>query len=324
MLRLSDELEKGTFGNLGKPQRVVETLLSKLFFFDKDVYKVYKHRVSSFGDFNDNRFRHEFYHDDFAWNNTMTPAIYTKLGFVRENNGVIEECTHDESTDYYVLMKKIDDSQTLFNLLKKKAVTHADLKRITSEMLKRLEKLTETKRSDFQDLFETSYIELDLVYMETMRDWMYIMAPEIISKQDADIMMEKFKLFITNYQGFKDFDRSHYIASIDNHCGNILYQNKEVDFIDSMPPMRIWRVQNDLYPVSRPATEVELFMGKEFADTMYSTYEKVRGIKVDPKMRAYLQTVSALIQAPYVYISKDIELSKKFWKLAQEKIKELD
>ncbi|MDQ5893711.1 MAG: hypothetical protein QG640_723 [Patescibacteria group bacterium] len=323
MLRLSDELEKGTFGNLGKPKRIVDTLLSKLFFFDKDVYKVYKHRVSSFGDFNDNRFRHEFYHDDFAWNNTMTPAIYTKLCYVRENNGFIEECTHDQSTDYYILMKKIDDSHTLLNLLRQKAVTHADLEKITTEMLKRIEKLTEIKKSDFMDLFDTQYVELDLEYIETLRDWMY-MAPEVISKENADAMMEKLKSFINTYQGFKDFDHSHYIASIDNHCGNILYQDKEVNFIDSMPPMRIWRVQNHLYPVSRPATEVELFMGKEFADTMYSAFEKVRGIKVDPKMRAYLQTVAALIQAPYMYVSSDIELAGKFWKLAQEKSTELN
>src|ERR1700722_11050109 len=100
MLQLIDSIEKGDFKGLGKPERTIETLISKLFFFGNDVYKVYKYKTYYFGDFTDDRFRHEFYHDDFLWNNTMAPNIYIRLGYVKDNNGIIEETTHDKSEDY--------------------------------------------------------------------------------------------------------------------------------------------------------------------------------------------------------------------------------
>ena len=322
MLHLIDYMERGEFNSLGKPDRVIDTLISKLFFFGDDVYKVYKYNKAFFGDFSDDRFRHEFYHDDFTWNTTMSPGIYLKLGYVRKNGDVIEDTTHDLSEDYYILMKKIDDSQTLFNLLEDKKIGVDDLEVITEEMFKRTEKLTEIKRNDMQDLFAIPYIDLDIRYMETLQDWLS-MAPGLISKENADATVAELKSFINSYPYFKEFNTGDYLTSIDNHSGNILYQHGQVNFIDSMPPMRIWRIQTDAYSISRPATDVEVILGKEYADAMYARFEIIRQTKVDPKLRAYLQAVAALIQASYMHMLKKDVLAKKFWDFAQEKIRGL-
>jgi aminoglycoside phosphotransferase family enzyme len=322
MTTLIETIENGNFNKLGKPERVIETLISKLFFFGDDVYKVYKYNKAFFGDFSDDRFRHEFYHNDFTWNNTMAPDIYIKLGYVKRDGDTFIEATHDTSWDYFILMKKIDDSQTLFNHIRNKTFTKENLELITEEMFKRTEKLTEIKHTDMEDLFSMSYVDLDLQNLESTREWLY-MGSDFIPKQEADAIIDKIKSFVASYPYFKNFDNKGYLASIDNHGGNILFSNNKVNFIDSMPPMRIWRIQNDAYSISRPATDLEVLAGKEYADAMFSKFEEVRNTKLDPKVRAYLQVVAALIQAPYMYVLKEVEFAQKFWDFAKSKVQEI-
>jgi aminoglycoside phosphotransferase family enzyme len=322
-MNLQEAFEQGkVLGINGKPDRVIETLISKLYFFGDDVYKVYKYNKAFFGDFSDDRFRHEFYHNDFTWNNTMAPDIYLKLGYMKKNKDTFIEATHDTSEDYYILMKKIDDSQTLFNLIRKNNFKKEDLELITSEMFDRTEKLTEIKRTDTQDLFDMSYVDLDLQNLESTREWLY-MTPDFIPKDEADSIINNIKNFVATYPYFMKFDKKGYLASIDNHGGNILFTNGKVNFIDSMPPMRIWRIQSDAYSISRPATDLEVLAGKEYADVMFEKFEEIRNTKLDPKVRAYLQVVAALIQAPYLYVLREVEFAQKFWNFAKRKVQKL-
>lgn len=323
-MNLQEAFEQGkVVGINGKPERIIETLISKLYFFGDDVYKVYKYNKAFFGDFSDDRFRHEFYHNDFTWNNTMAPDIYLKLGYVKNEGDTFVEATHDRSEDYFILMKRIDDSQTLFNLIRNNNFRKEDLESITTEMFARAEKLTQIKRTDMQDLFYMSYVDLDLQNLESTREWLY-MTPNFISKDEADSIINKMKEFVSTYPYFKDFDNRGYLASIDNHGGNILFANGKVNFIDSMPPMRIWRIQNSAYSVSRPATDLEVLAGKEYADVMFKKFEEIRNTKLDPKVRVYLQVVAALIQAPYMYVLQETEFAQKFWNFAKSKVCELD
>jgi len=322
-MNLQEALEQGKMaGTSGRPDRVIETLISKLYFFGEDVYKVYKYSKTFFGDFSDDHFRHEFYHNDFTWNNTMAPDIYLELRYVKIDGDTFVETTHDMSEDYFILMKKIDDSQTLFNLIKNKNFNIASLELITTEMFTRTERLTDIKKVDMQDIFDMSYIDLDLQNLEGTREWLY-MAPDFIPKFEADTIIDTLKNFVSDYQYFKEFDGTHYLASIDNHSGNILFSDNTVSFIDSMPPMRIWRIQNDAYSISRPATDLEVLAGKNYADAMFLKFEQVRNTKLDPKVRAYLQVVAALIQAPYMHVLKETENAQKFWDFAKTKVLEL-
>jgi aminoglycoside phosphotransferase family enzyme len=322
MTNLIEAFENGTFRGLGKPDRVIETVISKLFFYGDNVYKVYKHMTAFFGDFTNDRFRHEFYHDDFIWNNTMAPDVYTKLGYVKKVGEKYIESDHDNSDDYYIQMKRIDDSKTLLNLSARMPLSKDELVKITETMFERVAKLTEIKKTDLQDLFNTPYLKLDLQNLETSRNWLY-MSPDYIPKADADHIIDTLKNFISGHPFFTKYDGSGYQASIDNHTGNIIFDKGHIDFIDSMPPMRIWKIQTNIYTVSRPATDIEVLLGKEYSDKMYETLERIRNIKIAPEIRAYYQTVAALIQAPYLKILKEDVLADKFLAFAKEKIKEL-
>ncbi len=323
MSNLIDVIENGDFNNLGKPERIIETLLSKLFFFGDDVYKVYKSNKAFFGDFSDGLFRKSFYNDDFIWNNTMAPDVYIKLGRVKEEEGVLVETSSDDAEDYYILMKKIDDTQTLFNLIKSGGVKKEDLEFISSEMYSRVQKLTEKKKEDMSELFNTSYVDLDLKNLGTTREWLR-MAPELISDSEADSIIETLRNFVSTSLVFKDFNTEGYFASIDNHTGNILFYDDKVNFIDSMPPMDIWRVQNPAYVISRPATDLEVLIDKEHADIMFAKFEECMNAKIDPKMKAYLQINAALIQAPYLCVLKENDYAQKFWDFAKFKALELN
>ena len=174
-----------------------------------------------------------------------------------------------------------------------------------------------------EDLFDMSYVDFDLQNLESTREWLY-MTPDFIPKSEADSVIDKLKTFVASYPFFKNFKNDGYLASIDNHTGNILFIDNKVNFIDSMPPMRIWRIQSEAYSISRPATDLEVLVGKEYADAMFSKFEEVRNTKLDPKIRAYLQVVAALIQAPYMYVLKETEFAQKFWDFAKKRIQEID
>jgi len=309
-------------GVIGAPDRVVETVVSKLFFYGDVVYKVYKYRKEFFGDFSDKEFRHEFYHNDFIWNNTMAPDIYTNLVYVKKVDGIFRRTDHDSAEDYYLEMRRIDDSKTLFNLLKNKEVSRADIEKVAQAMLTRLDKLTEIKRSDLKDLFDIPYTQLDLDYMETLKGWMKL-TPKLISDAECDCFIDTMKAYIKRSKAHANFDPKNYIASIDNHAGNILFIDGVPSFIDSMPPMRIWRIQTPTYSISRPATDVEVLMGKEYADAMYEVLEAHKGIKVEGAMRSYLQLIGALIEGPYMSMLNMPELAEKYMTFAREKLKEI-
>src|SRR4030042_4195619 len=128
--------------NTFSPDKVVETIVSKIFFYGDKVYKIYKYEKFFFGDFSDQDFRKKFYNEDFYWNNTMAPHVYLSLWGVKKNSDKYRLTNLSEAEDFFIEMKKFDDDKNLTNLLLKKNMGEEDLAKIVSDMTSRIKKLT--------------------------------------------------------------------------------------------------------------------------------------------------------------------------------------
>lgn len=298
----------------GKPDKVIETILSRIYFFGDTVYKVYKKVNHVPSDFTNPEFRKQFYDADFAWNHTMSPAMYTELGEFVDAEG---------STDLCIVMKKAD-KPSLHELLLVEAVNETDLRVVAREMMTRIKALTVTRRGSMPDLFAKPYVDLDKMNLEYIRDWLYL-SEKLISKSEVDAYIDLLKNFVSTEAYFKNFNVNDYVTSIDSHTENILYRDGEVDFIDSMPPVRDWRVQNMLYVLSRTVADV-VVLGKGDITTstvIYDEYEKAYSTKVQPHIVAYLQTVAAFIQITYFTLRGNEEFAKLFFNFAKNRIRDI-
>ena len=90
------------------PDKIIETIVSKIFFYGEDVYKVYKYEKFFFGDFTDKNFRENFYREDFYWNNVTAPRIYLSLKPVKSIGGKYK-IVDSEPEDFFIEMKKFDE-----------------------------------------------------------------------------------------------------------------------------------------------------------------------------------------------------------------------
>ncbi len=320
---LIEQFEKGNFIGLGKPERVVETLISKLFFYKDTVYKVYKYQKNSFADLTKLEDRKSFFKDDFVWNNTMDPKTYIDLLYVKFDGDTYEICDADSAEDMCIVMKRIDGSNSVFSMIQNNTLTSEDIEKITQYKFSSVEKLTEIKKPAMEHLFSTPYLVLETQNLESDKLWMYE-AQDFIPKERIDFIIQKLESFINSHPYFSNFDIARYITSLDNHTQNILIKDGEISIIDSMPPKDSWRVQSDLYVASRFATDIEVLLGSEYSDIVYEVLRDMRGIEIDQKVKTYFQIVAACIRAPYFFLLNEKETAQRFLDFIYSKIGELE
>jgi aminoglycoside phosphotransferase family enzyme len=323
MINLIEQFEDGKFLDLGKPEQVVDTLISKLFFYKDFVYKVYKYQKNSFADLTKFEDRKNFFTDDFVWNNTMDPGTYIKLMCVKSDGISSQICSDDIAEDFCIVMKRIEGTNSIFSMIQNNTLTNGDVEKITKYMLSAVEKLTEIKKPDMEHLFSMSYLTLENQNLESNKLWMYE-AQDFIPKERIDVIIKQLELFVNSHPYFKNFDTENYITSLDNHTNNIIIKDGEISIIDSMPPKEQWRVQSDAYVVSRFATDIEILLGSEYSDIAYRVLRDVRGVELDQKVKTYFQIIAACIRAPYFFLLNEKEIAERFLNFIYLKIRELE
>lgn len=173
-MNLLEAFEKQAVSGISKtPDRVIETLISKLFFFGDKVYKVYKWNKAFFGDFSSLDFRKDFYQEDFFWNNAMAPHIYLALKPVKFDGNVFIEADIADAEDFYIVMNKIDEKDNLTKKLINKDITAEDLRIITREMTMELDKLTKEKIDTLKNVVDIGLFALEKQIVEELRSWKF-------------------------------------------------------------------------------------------------------------------------------------------------------
>ncbi len=316
-----DTLENEGIKEFGKPDKVIETLISKIFFFRNRVIKVYKHKEAFYGNFADFAFRKEFYSEDFFWNHSMAPEIYLKLVGVKAKGGSYDTVKLDIAEDFYIEMAKIDSSKNLTNLFSSDKVTTINMEEMIHFLVEKLRSLTKERKVKLKHLFDLGWYKLQSDDLEDLRQWVY-MAPDKISKKDTDIMIDLLKEKSSKEPYFTNYNPSFLSVAIDNNCDNLLIINGKPSLIDTMTPKDNWKVSDEYFNVVRVAVDAYVLGNKELGDTVYQTYYKYRP---EPSRATTLinEIRSSLIQWSYRHSLGQHEMAEKYKIFTLLKLKEL-
>lgn len=321
-MNLLEAFEKQAVSGIsGVSDKVIETLISKLFFFGDKVYKVYKWNKAFFGDFSSLAFRKEFYEEDFFWNNAMAPHIYLDLKPVKFDGHSFVETDIDDAEDLYIVMNKIDEKDNLTKKLIGKDISAEDLRVITREMTAELDKLTKEKIDTLKDVIGMGLFALEKQIVEELRAWCY-MADPLYTKEKTDKVLEVLLRAITDDEYLKNFKKSDLSLAIDNHSDNILFSNGKLGFLDIFPPRDIWRIVDPFYNICRLATDVAVLQGRDLANEMYDEYKKIMPLGPE-KIKSVYELKAALIKGPYLAVLKRGEEAQKYFDFIEQKILEI-
>lgn len=298
-----------------KPDKVIETIVSKIFFYGEDVYKVYKYEKFFFGDFSLDSFRREFYQEDFQWNNVMAPNVYLALRPVKIVDGVFKVVDLPEAQDFYIEMKKFDDDKNLTNLLLTKNISDKDIKNITVKTVNRLGELTKDKRNNLSYNFNQKLIDIHFADLESDRNLLYLI-PDFIKKEKADEIFDSLMKASASNQYFLNFDSNDFSLLIDNHADNIVFFNNEVNLIDVLPPKESWRVGSIDFNICRLATDIAVLFDYDKADLVYKAHNK----DIPEDVKKIYEARSALIQMWCFNSVKKPDIAKKYLDFAEGRI----
>ena len=317
-MRFSEALENGST-EYGKPERVVITFVSKLFFFGEKVFKVYKHEDFFFADLLSFETRKEFYREDFFYNNTAAPEIYLHLWGIKEVEGSFTFVPPTFGEDFTIEMSTIDDSQTLTHLLIAERLNSEDPTLLVDALIDTLTTLTRERRTQLEHLFSKGLYQIMREDIESLHTWMYGAQPHI-SKEQTDSLSALLLEAIEKESYFKNASIDSLTVAIDNNSDNLLLLNGKPSFIDIMPPMVIWRVADQYATISRTIVDCEI-LGNTKLGRMLMRHMRNATLKKSLKLHAWC-TKSALQQyngrigmhSSKMILLKNMEcLQKKKW-----------
>lgn len=305
--------------NTSSPDKIIETTVSKIFFYGNKVYKIYKYEKFFFGDFASSDFRRNFYCEDFRWNKTMAPHVYLNLKGVKAAGEKYCLVEAGEGEDFFIEMEKFDADKSLTNLLLRKEASEEDLAKIVLELVSRLAELTAEKRRESEAIFSKNLLESLLAELEDDRNLLYLV-PSFIAKEKTDEMVEFLKKAAAKNPYFRNFSHQKLSLLIDDHSDNIMLLDGKVEFIDVLPPKESWRVGDLNFIICRLATDVAVLWSKEKAETVYRAYEKLAE-PILPGVKAIYETDAALIQMWCFYDLGKPEIAERYLEFVQDKIK---
>lgn len=322
MSNLMQSVEMGEIKSFEFPEKTIETVFAKLFFYKNKVIKVYKYKDVFGLNFRDPSFRKKFCTEDFLWNKIMAPDVYIKLGGVKATSGGFVLCGTDVAEDFFIEMVKIDSSRNLTNLLMTQELLASDIKKITTTFLKRLRDLTKKQRNKYSQLFDRGWFSIQEKDLNDVYSFLETSARKYIPIRTSKKIVNLLSRISEKEKYFINHDRRFLTVGIDNNSDNILYFKGKTTFIDVMPPKEEWRVYDEAFLVSRTATDCYALGNKSLGDMVYETYSKYRMLP-PPNVKLAYEIRRGLVQWAYRHVIKRHDEAEKFKHFTLSKVAEI-
>ena len=306
-------------GMTGDHDRVIETVLSKLFIRGEEVHKAYKHRSADFADLTHREVRRVYIAEDFSWNNIMAPEIYLELRPVKKEGILFVHTTEDEAEDWYIVMKKIDSTRDLLRTLETHAPSTADLKRYAEILTKRLKQLNTEKGAGLAMHITKGKAHLSGEVLGVC-DWAYTAEP-FLSRADVDTAFALMERALQEESYFSDPIELSVV--IDTNPENIIFLDDGVSFIDVMPPKDTWRVHDPYFPLCRTSADISALSHPDHAEILHVQFGE--DATLPPRtVRAVYELAAALIQVPYRKMLGRDDLAESYAEFTRAKIADLE
>jgi len=307
---------------INKPDKVIITVISKLFICGDKVFKVYKHERFLFADLSTFESRKEFFFEDFFWNNTAAPEIYRHLwGVVEKDNGFVL-VPPTQGTDFVIEMSRIDDSQVLTKLLLAGTLKKNQVEPFIDALVDTMRTLTKERRERLEHLFQKGHPYIMREDIESLGDFMSGVE-EFISKKEVASITGLLQKALKQEAYFTNTTPNELSVAIDNNSDNLLLLDGKPSFIDILPPMEIWRVVDEYAAIARTIVDIEVHGGKKLGKVARKVYKK-HDIGVPPRAKLIHELRAAGIQWSYRHTLNQHEIAEKFGDFVRLKMKELE
>ncbi len=304
----------------GKPERVIETLVSKVFVFNDKVLKVYKKDKYFFGDLETFESRKAFYEEDFFWNNNASPEVYLHLWGVAQKGDSFEFVPNHLGKDFVIEMSRIDDEQTLTKVLNRGELTPEQAAEFIDSLVNTLTTLKGERRQKLDHLFQRGLYVIMVDNTQSLYDWM--VTEKSFNESEAKEVLETLKEGLEKVSYFKDMQIEDLSVAFDNNCDNLILLNGKPSYIDILSPMEVWRVVDEYATIARTIVDIEVIQDMETGKVAREAYAKYA--RLIPKAAMLMHEVrAAAIQWPYRFMIKQDDLAKKYGEYTKNKLKEL-
>lgn len=291
-----------------KADRIVETLLSRIFFFGEKVYKFYKWKKAFYGDLSDANFRKQFIKEDFFWNNVMSPEIYKKLAILKNEDGREDLC---------IMMNKLKSQKNLIDCVESSELTFDILKKFVADIIKKQREIASLRKEELTILLTKDLKNIEVEAIKDLRSWDY-MAKEL-PKQKIDQIAEKLLAILRSpeYSEWRKVAKKS--ACIDGNGDNFIIENGEIVFIDILPPKYNWRVEDEVFNLGRAVADIRALGGNpKLAEAIYESYEKITGLKAPEAVKKLYEIRGAMIQVAYRYLLNQPQRAEKYLRFAED------
>ncbi len=316
-MNLINDFESNKVLGFKNPDKIIETLLSKIFFFGDTVCKIYKWQSAFYGDLSDANFRKQFVAEDFFWNNIMSPDIYKKLLPLKYDNGEWKESLIENADDLCIVMNKLKNEETLTDFIESGRMNSDVARNFVSAIVQKQRDITDFRRKELSALLAKNLDDIERQEIEDLRSWAY-MAKDKLPKEKTDYVVSKL-LSILDLPEYNDWrEKAHKSACIDGNGDNIIIALDKILFIDILPPKFNWRVKDEALNISRIAADISALTGNvSLVGNLYDIYEQFTGLRIPLVVRKLYETRGAMIQAAYRFILNQDSRAEKYLNFAE-------
>ncbi|MEY2664693.1 MAG: hypothetical protein RIT04_501 [Candidatus Parcubacteria bacterium] len=284
-----------------KPHHITTTV-SNIFVFEKKAYKIYRSDNTffntHFNNLSDKSRRFHFTRTDFKWNNHLSPEIYTELRGVTMKDGLLEFIEPTDSADELVIeMNRVDMSNQLMRRLTDRTISLEDCFEMGKQFGERLSHLPQVP------IDKTAYADFKLRHTD-MIPWVENIRKT--SGEQVDAYLEYMRAFIESHRAEFDTQESMGVC-IDVHAENVIFSNGTFLLMDTYAPKEAWLLGYKFINIYRLATDIYVFLGKEYFEKVLAGYEQATGQKIPRQYDLFLIMYSVLVQWPYQTILAEKE-----------------
>lgn len=293
----------------------LETELAYLYFFEKNVYKLYKCEDNP-GDIiswqlNDPTQRSIFLKKEYDWNNYFSKGIYhTLYGIKTENNQVLLSNTNIEASDFVYGMERLNEEDNLFNMLLEGRVTEKMAQQIGFEMALLI------KEFPFSiDIGQIDWYESVQNRISFLEDFFENIPVDFISLDEKSEYFAYLKKFIEeNKKRFQEIDAAQLVVSVDNHDENVFYKGGQVFVVDGIPPMKEWQIGTKQLNLYHLLVNFEVLGSSELAEELKKFYLKELGLsRYSDKEDVFMRVLVMMLNiAHHVLVTKKQAIAEKY------------
>lgn len=285
-------------GETGVPKHI-ETVISNVFVFENTAYKIYKNNSEFFNknfyDISGEENRSQFAGDDFNWNHTLSPEVYTELkGISVQDKEVVLHTELLQGREPVIVMRRLDMDNGIFALLMKEMLSADDFFTIGYQFGEREHRLSEketTQLNVYEDLENR---------VSDVKSWMT--ESGTMPSEDIEKTVNYLESFLRANQGVTYITNDMGSICIDFHSENGVFENGILLPIDTFSPKPAWRTGHRHINIYRIATDTFALSGEDAFRAILKGYVESMNEVLDPSFEQFFVIYAASIMAPYFYM----------------------